>query len=374
MRAPLILAIVALLFMFTACATLEKKNVNDTPEKIEIIFSPAQQGLLAFDPKSSVESRKKEFEKYINSEYLNVAFKRYSDSRRPPENRVDADLFRDFSEKVWQLKWESISNPRMQYIRGHYRWGVENFAALRSDLELVIKNSRNWLKMAQTNIPMNRPSVRVPEKTLKVVFLLDPGGSYPWVTEDEKATYIFVDLLQIRGFTDTERSNPIDEKNLGGMLTHELFHQFQLDRAERKSASQWIVGAAVAEGSACIIGNNAPDSSGYRDRANEPVYFGGKLLDEWNSEITKAPARLQEFINLVQKWEKQPPADSAKFEIMTKEKWIASPSNGLLMGELYRVGVEMLLKIKRVLGDAAFDEVVGDSSKLIPMWARAQSL
>lgn len=50
--------------------------------------------------------------------------------------------------------------------------------------------------------------------------------------------------------------------------------------------------------------------------------------------------------------------------------WAATPENGYLFGDLYRVGAQMLMDIKRDKGINAFYEVLGDSGRLFQLWTK----
>ncbi len=333
-------------------------------------FDLAHLGFKVFDPTVSIKERSKNLDKYFDHKHMKVALERYSNKKRPPENRVDKSLFKQFVEKVWNRDFEKVTNPRMKYILKHYRWGINNLGLVRSDVKSLESKIEIWLNKATNRIPWNTPAADLGTKPAHIVFLFDPGGSYPWVTEDENNKYIFVDVLQVRGFNDEERKKPLNTEVFSGFLVHEVFHLFQHDRNESKVFADWLLKAAVGEGSACLIGNNMASSTGKKLYPDEPEYLGGIAKKEWETRIQTNRKRIDDFIALYSEWKGNPPSEKDRFGTLMKEGWMAGPSNGLLMGDVYRVGAEMLLDIKAKHGDKKFYEVIGDSSQLISEWKK----
>lgn len=290
---------------------------------------------------------------------------------RPLENRVSKELYEDFIHKVWAEDYQNISHPRMRFILPQYRWGVRNPDAVKKDYAIVKANLANWLIAAQNKIPWGTVAAQVQPKPHFIVFLFDPGGSFPWVTDEAGGRYIFIDILQLRGMTDDERSEEIDTEAFGGMLVHELFHLFQHDSNTAQDAASIFARFAVGEGSAMLIGNNAPNSQGQKFYPAEPIHLKGKLLAEWTQRAKDTPERIQDMLRLFRAWQKKPPSEAQLQKVMTDESWVASSSNNLLMGDLYRVGAEMLFTIREKLGDDEFYRVVADSSLLVDTWKRA---
>ncbi|NBV42670.1 hypothetical protein EBR96_07885 [bacterium] len=108
-----------------------------------------------------------------------------------------------------------------------------------------------------------------------MVFLFDPGGSFPGVDETETHRYIYFDVLQFRGQGDEDRKRPLDPIAFKGVLIHEFFHQFQTDTFDAKSKADWLLKASIGEGSAMLIGNNAFGDSDERFDPNRPTYLKG---------------------------------------------------------------------------------------------------
>ncbi|MDD5656383.1 MAG: hypothetical protein PHF00_03915 [Elusimicrobia bacterium] len=344
--------------------------MSDAPEPtFEINFELANLGLKVFDLSRPIENRRFDLSKYLGHPLMRLAFARYSSMTRPPDNRVDRKIYEDFVRKVWMRDYGSIVNPRMNHlVLPHYRWGVRHLDDVERDIVHLKKNIQPWLEQAVAKIPFNTPAARVGEKPVVLVFLFDPGGSYPWVHETDSTRYIYFDVLQLRGLTDEERVSPVDEAVFRGFLVHELFHQFQNDRFQSKNKADWLLGAAVGEGSAMLIGNNAFDVQGRTYCDSEPTLLHGRILAEWKGQILKVCDRINAFLELHEKWKQVPPSEDEYFKEISMGGWVAAPINGYLTGDLYRVGAQMLMDIKRVRGTNAFYEVVGDSSRLLDSW------
>ena len=345
------------------CATLTPKFVNH--------YDLVALGLQVLDLQAPLAQREAAFQEYLASPMMRIAFKRYSDPSRPPENRVDRSLFEDFIRKLWRHDYEAIKNPRMQFILPQYRWGLAHRELIVKDLALVQRHNEEWLATARQKIPWGTPAASDSAKPIHIVYLFDPGGSFPWAEEDAEGKYIFIDIVQARGLTDSERDGGIDVKTFSGFMAHELFHLFQNDRGNFSDPLGFLLKIAVAEGSACLIGNNAPDSRGHKYFPNEASYFTSTIQREWLERIAKNPNRIHDFVALIKSWKKNTPNEAEASKIMTRDGWVAGPTNGLYMGDVYRVGAEMLLQIRETLGTAAFYEVVGDSGRLLERWEQA---
>jgi len=341
--------------------------------KIEVNYELADAGFEVFNPELPRAERELALQNYLNHPLMQVAFERYSNPRRSEENRVTNELYIDFVKKVWQEDFEAITHPRMRLILEHYKWGLANLEEVESDLTLIKAQMPSWLEAVQRKIPWDTPAVRRDDTPIQIIFLFDPGGSFPWVTEREGIRYIFINILQVRGLTDEERQDPIDPPVFLGLLVHELFHLYQPGGEGGQGFAGWLVKAAVNEGSACLIGNNAPNSSGQKLSEHEPIYFPPTLKDEWLSQIENSPQRIQDLQALVEEWRESPPETNEARARLTKDNWVASPLNGLFMGDLYRVGAEMLLDIKLHLGLDEFYEVIGDPGKLIETWKKTRA-
>jgi hypothetical protein len=100
--------------------------------------------------------------------------------------------------------------------------------------------------------------------------------------------------------------------------------------------------------------------------------LAGRALSEWQREMPKARERVLTFLELYEKWKMSPPTDEEYFKTVSSEGWVATPDNGFLFGDVYRVGAQMLMDIHTALGEATFYEVLGDAGKLIPTWRKAQ--
>jgi hypothetical protein len=345
-------------------------NGVDSITKFDVNFELAELGidiLSSASAENSVETRKQ----LLDHPLMKVAFERYSSPMRPPQSRVDNDLYSDFLVKILSGKFDEITHPRLKFILPDYQWGIKNIDILKADLASLRKDIPSLLDEANKVIPWNHAGVSLPTRPIHVVFLLDPGGSYPWATSTDSKQYLYLDLLKIRGFTDQDRQIPYEPELIESFLAHEIFHLVQKDQNPGVSAAQWFIKMTVAEGSASLFGNNAEDSFGRRLDLSKPIKYGNQIANEWNFRIKNNRVRIQEWLKVINAWEQNPPTDEQKFAELVSNKWISSPANGLLIGDMYRVGVEMLLDIREKLGDAAFYEAIENSELFISYWNRA---
>lgn len=331
-------------------------------------------GLPIFDISLKPSEHDVALDKYLSHPMMQIAFTRYSSLSRPPESRVDRKLYSDFIHKLWADNENQIAHPRMQYILPHYKWGMMHLTTVKADSELVKKQFRIWFNTAVEQLPWQGNFIRASTDPIHIVFLFDPGGSFPWVTESSGVEYIFVDVLQLRGPGDTNRESPPDIDITTGLLVHELFHIVQNDSNKPNNAGQWLIQSAVAEGAACLYGNNVPDSRGQKILPKKPIRFPQAITDEWLREILSAPAQIKPFLTLASEWSKKQPKDEEKLEMLTKGKWVATPGNKLYIGNIYRVGAEMLLKIKGELGEKAFADILSHSNKLPEYWSKLEDM
>lgn len=344
----------------------QKQKVNPI---IQVDFELVELGLKVFDLALPIEKREINLQAYLKHPRMQFAFQRYSDASRPPDNRIDEKTYEEFVRKVWSKDFASVSNPRLiQYVRDDYQWGINHLPEVIEDVEIVKKNIPIWIDALLKKIPFDTPAAARGLKPIRIVFLFDPGGSYPWVKIDDTNRYIYIDVLKLRGIDQGSKKNPVDRENLQGFLLHELFHLFQTDKNQTTTKSDWILGNAVAEGSAMLIGNNAPDRSGNPFLPNEPVLMDKAMRAEWDGRMVLICDRIKDFENLYEEWKKTPPTAAEFARRMTKDSWMASPENGLYTGDSYRVGAQMLMDIKEKKGMKAFYEVVGDSTKLWDVW------
>lgn len=331
-------------------------------------FELAEIGFDAFDPSLSIAHKEKAFSKYLEHPLMELAFKRYSSKRRPPENRIDKEIFRGFILNLWRGFPEKLTHERLKAIEAQYRWGLSNFDKVKSDCLLVKSKLDAWLNVAVTKIPFGTPAVGAAKTPVHLVFLFDPGGSYPWVLDNEEGKYVYFDVLQLRGLSDKDRSQPIRERSFIGFLTHELFHQFQADKFTVRDKADHLVAEAVGEGSAMLIGNNAFGTDQEQLNPNEEPLMDGKMLNEWKEQMPKVRTRIDAFRVLHRKWKAKPPSEAAVFDEMSRNGWVATPANRLVTGDIYRVGAQMLLDIKHAYGLGKFYEVIGDSGRLLAVW------
>jgi hypothetical protein len=353
--------------------TFSNEKALASEQKFTINYELVEKGLAIFDTAVSPNQRSKLLDAYLNHPLMIAAFERYSDPTRPPESRVDRDLYAAFLDAIFKGNTEKITHPRMKMILGDYLWGKSHLDDVRNDFSVVRNGTTAWLDDAKKAIPWGTQAAQVDPKPINVVFLFDPGGSYPWATENQNGKYIYIDILKVRGFTDEERKAALDPEILKGFLVHEIFHLVQADRVKPTTADQWLTQIAVAEGAASLFGNNAYDSHGERLHPSARVLLGPAIEKEWRDRTGLNKKRVEDFLALLQKWKSTAPADSEKFKVLTDEKWISSASNGLLIGDIYRVGMEMLMEIRRKLGQDAFLSVIGDSSTLVKKWHETQS-
>jgi len=331
-------------------------------------FSLVDLGIEVFDSSKPDVQREAALKRYLEHPLMAIAFQRYSSSRRPPEQRVDAKVYEDFVRKVWKRDFESVTHPRLKHVSANYKWGIGHIPEIKKDSAQVRSSIEAWLNKAVKKIPFGTPAAELGKTPVKLVFLFDPGGSYPWVHFDSEYRYIYFDVLQLRGLDDKERASPIDPDTLHGFLIHELFHQFQKDKFEGADKGDWLIQTAISEGSAMLIGNNAFDQQGQKFHQDESVLLGGRALREWQEQMPRVCDHVASFLKLVAQWKKTPPSDDDYYKTISKESWVATPDNGLLFGNVYRVGAQMLMDIKVRKGLPAFYEVVGDSGKLLTVW------
>lgn len=329
-------------------------------------------GLEVFDISLPEAKRQKALERYIKHPLMQLALKRYSSKRRPVDSRVNEKIYRDFVFKLWKGDYNKIQHPRMKYVLKPHKWGIHHLEDVKNDHVLVKKNMDTWLRTAMKKIPFNTPAASHGKRPIYLVFLFDPGGSYPWVWDTEDRRYIYFDVLQLRGVSEGEREMPFRERAFIGFLVHELFHQFQDDRFKGEGKADWLLSGAVGEGSAMLIGNNVFGVDGKKFYSKEPVFVDGKLLQEWKTEIPKVRERIKAFIALYDKWKALPPTEQEYFREISKSGWVATPENGFLTGDIYRVGAQMLLDIKEEFGIEKFYKVVGNSGALISTWKMAK--
>lgn len=83
----------------------------------------------------------------------------------------------------------------MKFVLPHYRWGISNIDKIKEDTSLLKSKIKTWVDAGLARIPFNTPAAEVGTKKIKIIFLFDPGGSYPWVEEDKDSKFIFVDIL-----------------------------------------------------------------------------------------------------------------------------------------------------------------------------------
>lgn len=128
--------------------------------------------------------------------------------------------------------------------------------------------------------------------------------------------------------------------------------------------------ALTAEGSAMLVGNNVFDRDGKTYLSNVPTYLKGRGLTEWKKKSSGSMKLLNPLLICMKLRKKKPPSENEYFEIISKQGWVATPENGFLFGNVYRVGAQMLLDIKNKNGDKDFYEALSDSSKLIEYWKK----
>ncbi|NBV42671.1 hypothetical protein EBR96_07890, partial [bacterium] len=90
-----------------------KQNVRQNYELVEL-------GFQLFDSNASTKEREQTLEKYTSHPLMELAFKRYSNARRPPNNRVSKDDFKSFVNAAWAGKLSSVKHERLKYIVPFY--------------------------------------------------------------------------------------------------------------------------------------------------------------------------------------------------------------------------------------------------------------
>jgi hypothetical protein len=357
---------ISILFVISnySYATIEPDIQIDTG-LVETSLALVNQGLSDAERKTALSD-------YMSSEYIQLAFKRYSDSSRPAENRITDLQFKSFIFKIWENNFNNTTIPRVNLIKEHYLWAWNNFKLIQDATNVVESNIQQIINKSMNTIPFGTPAATIDSKKIKIIFLADPGGSYPWVYENEEYKFIYIDILQLRGSRNIDKDQPFSQKSFQGFLTHELYHLFQNDINEMSTYSDWLLIAAVSEGAAMLIGNNAFGRDGITFFPKEKTTLSGSPLREWSGRMKNIDKRIQSYIKLYNRWENNEPSLEELQQVIVDDAWIASQSNGLLFGDIYRVGAQMLLDIKNSLGLQKMYQVCANSKLLIPTWILSQ--
>ena len=321
----------------------------------------ANDAIKGLNPRVDMGMRMFSFNRYLANPLVQRAFRRYSEDTRLPDSQVNEALFREFLEKYWRGNLLEVTHPQIVAVSKNYQWATKSIRIVKKDFRELKKRIPEMIQQAEKRIPWGTVAVANDATPRLVVFYVGIGGSGNWVhlTEDPKATYI--DILKLRQTNSEGERLPIQWDVLQASLTHELMHLWQKDRNTEGTPSDLILKYAVAEGAACLYGQNAPTSSGKLfPSANSYV------LPEWYERLPNLPQRTKDFFELYKSWQKEPPTSMGEaLQYLGQNGWISTPQNGLAQGDLYRVGAEALMKIRAEFGEQAFFEAIGDSRKLL---------